>query len=238
MASTINTTVQSDSASGGGSSGGTTLHGRIEAIGIHDLLRVSAVKHSTGRLLVFNDLEDAELYYEQGRLVAAISAINEGNDCLRQVLSMHEGEFEFASGMTAPADRKCMNLHEVMLTAVKQYYEDRVGARSQISTNNRVFPTSDTAAITSLLGQAAVDVTGHILRKTGDFSTQDAALVSLVHKLADNIGTLLGQSHLKCLELLVPRDKSLVCARVDNTWHVVKVGPDYDLDLLWEFLKL
>ena len=110
-------------------SGSTTLHGRIEAIGIHDLLRVSTGKGSTGRLLVFNDSSDAEIYYEGGRLVAVISGASFGPTCLLQVLQMQDGEFEFAVGLEAPAERKTANLHEAMIAAVREHYEQQVRTR-------------------------------------------------------------------------------------------------------------
>jgi len=80
---------------------GTTLSGRIEAISVEDLLRVSMTKRSTGRLVVFNDHFDAELYYVQGRLVAIVSGNRSGKELLKPVLEMVEGEFEFASGIEA-----------------------------------------------------------------------------------------------------------------------------------------
>lgn len=110
-------------------SGSTTLHGRIEAIGIHDLLRVSTGKASTGRLLVFNDTSDAEIYYEQGRLVAVVSGASFGAECLQQVLLMQEGEFEFAVGLQATAERKTPNLHEAMIASIREHYEVQVRNR-------------------------------------------------------------------------------------------------------------
>src|SRR5512145_1886433 len=65
---------------------GTTLSGRIEAISVEDLLRVSMTKRSTGRLVVFNDQFDAELYYVQGRLVAIVSGNRSGKELLKPIL--------------------------------------------------------------------------------------------------------------------------------------------------------
>lgn len=113
----------------GPNSGSTTLHGRIEAIGMYDLLRVSTGKASTGRLLVFNDSQDAEVYYEQGRLVAVVSGASFGVECLRQVLQMQEGEFEFAVGLQATAECKTPNLHEVMIGSIREHYERQVRNR-------------------------------------------------------------------------------------------------------------
>ena len=117
-------------------SGSTTLHGRIEAIGIHDLLRVSTGKASTGRLLVFNDTSDAEIYYEQGRLVAVISGASFGAECLQQVLRMQEGEFEFAVGLQTTDESKTPNLHEAMIGSIREHYEQQVRNRQAVRTSN------------------------------------------------------------------------------------------------------
>lgn len=148
-------------AAQGHASGSTTLHGRIEAIGIHDLLRISVSRQSTGRLLVFNDRQDAEIYYEEGRLVAAVSGSIAGEECLSQALQMNDGEFEFAWGLLATPDQKTPALHEAMLLAVKQFYESRVTNRQSAGAQNaqgerrlsgvhKVAPvdTSSTAAVT------------------------------------------------------------------------------------------
>ncbi|MFC1642087.1 DUF4388 domain-containing protein [Myxococcota bacterium] len=127
MASQTTSAAGIEGAHRGHTSGSTALHGRIEAIGIHDLLRVSVMKRSTGRLLVFSDQEDAEIYYEDGRLVAAFSGSLSGQACLEQVLRMQEGEFEFAWGLAPAPDRKSSGLHEAMLAEVKKYYVNRVG---------------------------------------------------------------------------------------------------------------
>lgn len=111
-------------------SGSTTLRGRIEAIGIHDLLRVSVSKGSSGRLLVFNDHTDSELYYEHGRLTAVTSGSEFGPECLEKVLGMADGEFEFAWGLSVEPERRTADLHERMLAAVKEFYEKQVRERA------------------------------------------------------------------------------------------------------------
>jgi len=127
MTSVLGAKVEEQGA--GPNSGSTTLHGRIEAIGIHDLLRVSMGKRSTGRLLVFNDTQDAEVYYEQGHLVAVICGASFGAECLQQVLQMQEGEFEFAVGLQTTAESKTPNLHEAMIGSIREHYEQQVRNR-------------------------------------------------------------------------------------------------------------
>ena len=106
--------------------GGTALHGSIEAIGIHDLLRIAVTKGSTGRLLVFNDQTDAELYYEQGHLVAVTSSNAAGPEQLSIVLEMTEGEFEFARSLQVAQEKCDPSLHDCMMQAIKEHYQRRV----------------------------------------------------------------------------------------------------------------
>lgn len=112
------------------SGGNRTLQGRIEAIGIHELLRLSAIKGSTGMLLVFNDETDAQLFYEQGHLVAALSSGPlAGTECLTPVLQMAEGEFEFTDGLVSDPSAHTPGLHEVMMVATKEYFEREIRNR-------------------------------------------------------------------------------------------------------------
>lgn len=113
--------------------GGTALHGNIEAIGIHDLLRIAVTKGSTGRLLVFNDQTDAELYYEEGHLVSVTSSHARGRDQLYVVLSMVEGEFEFARGLQIDVSEHDLELHDAMLHAIKEHYQQRVRIKQEAS---------------------------------------------------------------------------------------------------------
>jgi hypothetical protein len=109
--------------------GGTALHGNIEAIGIPDLLRIAVAKGNTGRLLVFNDQTDAELYYDQGRLVGVMSSAETGLAQLKVVFAMTEGEFEFARGLEIPREQQDPALHEAMMHAIKEHYQQRVRSR-------------------------------------------------------------------------------------------------------------
>ncbi|MGC4067551.1 MAG: DUF4388 domain-containing protein [Polyangiaceae bacterium] len=109
--------------------GGTALHGNIEAIGIPDLLRIAVAKGNTGRLLVFNDQTDAELYYDQGRLVGVMSSAENGLAQLKVVFAMTEGEFEFARGLEIPRDQHDPALHDAMMQAIKEHYQQRVRSR-------------------------------------------------------------------------------------------------------------
>jgi hypothetical protein len=98
---------------------GTALRGRIEAISGEDLLRISVTKRSTGRLLVFNDSYDAELYYLQGRLIAAVSGSSHGKEVLKCVLEMVDGEFEFANGIQIAKEQHDPNLNDALTLALR-----------------------------------------------------------------------------------------------------------------------
>lgn len=98
---------------------GTTLSGRIEAISVEDLLRVSMTKRSTGRLVVFNDQFDAELYYVQGRLVAIVSGNRSGKELLKPILEMVAGEFEFASGIEVARAQYDATAHDALNQALR-----------------------------------------------------------------------------------------------------------------------
>lgn len=121
-------------AANSNASAGTALRGRIEAIGIFDLLRIAVTQCSSGRLLVFNDQFDAELYYDQGRLVAVMASSETGRDALKKVMEMAEGEFEFAGGLEVPSTKRDPALHEGMMQAIKGHYQERVRARQDSAT--------------------------------------------------------------------------------------------------------
>jgi hypothetical protein len=137
--------------------GGTALRGRIEAIGVFDLLRIAVSKGNTGRLLVFNDEFDAELYYVEGRLVAAIASSKRGRDALAGVFVMTEGEFEFAQDLVLPETDHDSALHDVMMAAIKSHYQERVRARQDSSTN---IPVASKARNESLPSMPAVRISG------------------------------------------------------------------------------
>lgn len=136
--------------------GGTSLRGRIEAIGVFDLMRIGVTNESTGRLLVFNDTFDAELYYVEGRLVAIVSGNGIGAKALELVQQMTEGEFEFVSGIEIPVEQHDESLHEAMTSAIKSHYQQRVRARQESSRDLSVTPR--TSGVHRAVGQTEVSV--------------------------------------------------------------------------------
>jgi hypothetical protein len=263
MGSQTKSSVSTDGANQGAAPGGATMRGRIEAIGIQELLRISAIKGGTGRLLVFNDHDDAELYYEQGRLVAAVSGSNSGRDCLQQALQMHDGEFEFAPGITAAPEHKLPNLHEGMVGAIRDYYEKQTPAGdarpssgvhkvspekgapgpppkpASASSADRAAPKEapDSELAPGELGAAVIDVGGRVLRRSGSFSQHDAGLAALAFKISARLSGVMGARDLHGFEIHVPGNKALICASSSEGLRISKTSADADTESTWKRLR-
>jgi hypothetical protein len=173
---------------------GTALRGRIEAIGIYDLLRIGVSKTTSGRLLVFNDQFDAELYYEQGRLVAVTSDSGKGADSLIRVLEMSEGEFEFTTGAELPTAQHDSAVHDSMMTAIKAHYQERVRLRQE-STGDQP-PLVRTSGVHRVVTEQSVDVSPIVnIEQPGESATStvparpsNAASVSSARLLPGELG--------------------------------------------------
>jgi hypothetical protein len=111
-----------------------TLTGRIEAIGMLELLRVPVTNESTGKLVIFDERLDAELFYREGRLLHATSGGRSGSAALCRVLSWSAGEFEFIAGAEARGadglQLESYGLHEELLACIKQWYAMRTSKRT------------------------------------------------------------------------------------------------------------
>jgi hypothetical protein len=82
-------------------------------------------------LLVFNDQFDAELHYVEGRLVGVISGNERGTELLKSVFTMTQGEFEFVTGPVLPEEQHDVSLHDAMIKAIKDHYQQRVRAKQE-----------------------------------------------------------------------------------------------------------
>lgn len=244
---------------------GTTLHGRIEAIGVQELLRVSIANGSTGRLLLFNDEQDAELYYEEGRLVAAVSGAGSGTESLSCALGMAYGEFEFVAGAVIEDERKDARLHEALLHAVREFYERKLRDKSPdlespafTSGVHKLTPSAKSAGepVTASAetvrasawqarddlavgetGRGLVEMGGHVIDHAGSFSTNDAAFAALIVKLGNSLGAALGQSSLTGFELSVP-DKQAILGNIrEGTMRITKTSGESDLQAIRERLE-
>ncbi len=243
---------------------GTTLHGRIEAIGVQELLRVSIANGSTGRLLLFNDEQDAELYYEEGRLVAAVSGARSGADSLSCALGMAYGEFEFVAGAVIEDERKDARLHEMLLHAVREFYERKLREKapdvespaftsgvhkltppakstgeptaSAEASRASAWQARDDLAVGEA-GRGLVEMGGRVIDHAGSFSTHDAAFAALIVKLGNGLGAALGQSSLTGFELSVP-DKQAILGNIrEGTMRITKTAGESDLQAIRERLE-
>lgn len=168
--------------------GGTALRGRIEAIGVFDLLRIAVTKGNTGRLLVFNDQFDAELYYVEGRLVAAIANALKGRDALKGVFEMTEGEFEFAQDIEAPTGQDDPALHDVMTAAIKSHYQERVRARQDSGTTPAIKTRPDSVG-NMPVAKDRLDSVGNMpvaKDRPDSLSNMPAVRVSGMHRVAED----------------------------------------------------
>lgn len=226
--------------------GGTALQGRIEAIGIFDLLRVAVTQNSTGRLMLFNDYDEAALYYEHGRLIEAWSGSERGISALKAVLRLHVGEFEYTRDASIHVEQPDARLHEVLMLAIKEYYQQRVLARKQganpaprVSGVHRVSVPSALPPLLARgeLGRARVDQSGRHLERTGQISLQDTACASLIRTLANDIAGELELQHLERFELRSGQTKALLCRVVPAGLMVSKVGSEPDLLEVWQGLE-
>lgn len=71
------------------------LRGSLSDLGIADLVQIPASAGKTGELLIATLERDARLYFVHGRLVHLAMADLDGPAVLREIVSWHEGEFEF-----------------------------------------------------------------------------------------------------------------------------------------------
>ncbi len=71
------------------------LRGSLSDLGIADLVQIPASAGKTGELLIATLEQHARLYFVDGRLVHLAMADLEGPAVLHEIVSWHEGEFEF-----------------------------------------------------------------------------------------------------------------------------------------------
>ena len=248
--------------------GGTSLHGRIDAIGIHDLLRIGVAQGSTGRLLVFNDRFDAELHYVEGRLIAVTSDGSKGTDCLNSVLQMTEGEFEFTTGAESASDLGDAKLHDAMTQAIRRHYQERVRAQQDSVGDQHQFVrtsgvhrmvTEQTVAVSPLadvdpkdqtpaaakspqllrgeVGRAFSDNTGRTAGRLGTITSQQAALVALTSKYAQNLASILGMRELQRFEILATDQRALLCRVGKDAIRFSATTGEVDMECIWTELE-
>jgi predicted regulator of Ras-like GTPase activity (Roadblock/LC7/MglB family) len=124
----------------------STLTGRIEAIGILELLRVPITNGNTGRLVVYDDDQAAELFYAEGQLVQARAGSLSASECLCQVMRWSRGEFEFFDEQAIEVAQRASHLHEELLTEIKAWYAERVARRTASGTMLAAAPVTSPPA--------------------------------------------------------------------------------------------
>ncbi len=101
------------------------LQGTLSDIGIIDLLQFPFAGRKTGELIVTSARRRAELFYKDGVLVDARTERHEGQDALVEVVDWEEGEFEFRPGVVAERTTIDLDLHRVVMLALKTRDERR-----------------------------------------------------------------------------------------------------------------
>jgi len=101
------------------------LQGTLSDIGIIDLLQFPFAGRKTGELIVKSAKGRAALFYKEGVLVDARTERHEGQDAVVEVVDWEEGEFEFRPGVLAQRTTIELELHRVVMLALKTRDERR-----------------------------------------------------------------------------------------------------------------
>lgn len=95
------------------------LQGTLADLGIVDLLQFPFAGRKTGELVVTRGSEQAAMYYRDGTLVDARTERHEGHDAVVEVVDWEEGRFEFRPGVEPQRTTIEMDLHRVVMMALK-----------------------------------------------------------------------------------------------------------------------
>jgi len=79
------------------------VQGHLREMGLPTLMQLTCQERAQARLTLHRDDQEAVLYFDQGTIVHAISADQEGKEVVYQVLSWEEGEFSLEMGIPPPA---------------------------------------------------------------------------------------------------------------------------------------
>ena len=79
------------------------IQGHLGEMGLPTLMQLTCQEGAQARLTLRRDDQEAVLYFDQGAIVHAISADQEGEEVVYQVLSWEEGEFRLEMGIHPPA---------------------------------------------------------------------------------------------------------------------------------------
>jgi len=79
------------------------IHGHLRDVGLPNLIQLTCQTGASAQLTLRRDEQEAVLYFDQGTIVHAISADQEGKEVVYQVLHWEEGEFSLETGIPPPA---------------------------------------------------------------------------------------------------------------------------------------
>ncbi|MGC4065652.1 MAG: DUF4388 domain-containing protein [Polyangiaceae bacterium] len=229
--------------------GGRILNGRIEAIGVFDLLRVAVTQKSTGKLLLCNEEHLVELYYESGSLVQARSNDKRGMKALLLAMSMSEGEFEYVSDQILPGERIDGRLHDTMMLAITEHYRELVSARRsdsgqppahrgsgvhRVGTQREASQEQAAARLCrGELGRGVVDSAGRTQATVGAIEDVDLGCAAKLADLSYELASAFGFSRLERFEVRRGHRGGLLCRLARDGIRVARIDHDPELERIW-----
>ena len=78
------------------------VQGHLREMGLPTLIQLTCQEAAQARLTLRRDDQEATLYFDQGTIVHAVSAEQEGKEVVYHVLSWEEGEFSLELGIPPP----------------------------------------------------------------------------------------------------------------------------------------
>jgi predicted regulator of Ras-like GTPase activity (Roadblock/LC7/MglB family) len=112
------------------------LSGTLADIGIVELVQFPSNGRKTGELIIAGPDDEARLYYLDGSLVHTNVGELSGMEGLVEVVSWSTGEFEFRMGVECEPRTIELDLHRVLMLALKTRDERAEAARKRTGTGN------------------------------------------------------------------------------------------------------
>ncbi len=136
------------------------LNGSLKDLAIVDVIQLLNRVNQTGALVLRDNGQQAWLYYRNGQLVDARTADHRGMDALIEVVDWTGGDFEFEPGVPPQGETIQMELHRVIMQALKIRDERKEEQRRRTEEAAKRRPLD--AALNSEL-EKAVAGTGFVL---------------------------------------------------------------------------
>ena len=113
-----------------------------------DLFQLLAASSRTGRLGVFHPEGEAQVYFEQGRVVHAEFAGLTGKEAVFALFADERGSFDFQMGQTSPGRSVAMGMDNLLLEIIRRLDEAKRDDNDEASATiaNDVVPTLLNAA--------------------------------------------------------------------------------------------